>query len=403
MNRALTLCAVVVVALMIATPGLAQMPKVSVYFDAAYTQTEMDCPGPSLDTLYVVAENFGTFINGLEFKIQYPPQMIWLADLPAVVNPYAFAIGNSPTGASLGWALPQNGFIPLCAMRVLILWNCVDCSSANGLVQVMKHPATNFLGAAEFGTGVLIDAEGSTAVVCPRPMKMDIKPGSCPNAFNKKLFDFARGENPKKGGVLPVAILGEAGFDVSLIDPSSIRLEGVEPLSQGGGPKIQDVSTPVADNSDCECTTDGPDGFDDLNMKFSAQEVAAAIGPGDGDRELTMTFDYNGVPYSATDCIHVIGKEFKPNVPMPEGISVSIFPNPFNPMARVKFALPETQPVRLAIYTVTGELVEVLHKGVKEAGEHVMEWDASGHPSGVYFVRLEGSNASVVKRIVFLK
>ncbi|MHC4725285.1 MAG: hypothetical protein ACYS9V_13755 [Planctomycetota bacterium] len=54
------------------------------------------------------------------------------------------------------------------------------------------------------------------------PVSIDIKPGSCPNPLNI---------NSK--GVLPVAILGTGDFDVQEIDPASIRLADVVPLSAG--------------------------------------------------------------------------------------------------------------------------------------------------------------------------
>jgi len=48
---------------------------------------------------------------------------------------------------------------------------------------------------------------------------VDIEPGSCPNPLNVK-----------SKGALPSAVLGRAGFDVTTIDPATIRLsrDGVE-------------------------------------------------------------------------------------------------------------------------------------------------------------------------------
>lgn len=47
---------------------------------------------------------------------------------------------------------------------------------------------------------------------------LDIRPGSCPNPFNVKVFDFLGSGNENKGGVLPVAILGSDELDVRDID-----------------------------------------------------------------------------------------------------------------------------------------------------------------------------------------
>ncbi|MGD8500457.1 MAG: hypothetical protein PVJ86_07400 [Phycisphaerales bacterium] len=122
---------------------------------------------------------------------------------------------------------------------------------------------------------------------------IDIKPGSCPNPLNL---------NSK--GVLPVAILGSEGFDVTTIDPDSILLEGVAPIRSS----YEDVSTPVSED-ECACTTEGPDGFLDLTLKFKTQEIVAAIGEvSDGDLlSLTLTGeDISGVSIEGTDCVVVI-------------------------------------------------------------------------------------------------
>ncbi len=115
-----------------------------------------------------------------------------------------------------------------------------------------------------------------TSLAC---VPIDIKPESCPNPLNVK-----------KKGVLPVAILGTADFDVTEVDPDTVRLglegeEGVPPLRWA----LEDVATPDDEPFDykencMDCTTDGPDGYLDLTLKFDAQEVVAALGPvEDGD------------------------------------------------------------------------------------------------------------------------
>ena len=100
------------------------------------------------------------------------------------------------------------------------------------------------------------------------PVPLDIKPGSCPNPINVK-----------SQGVLPVAVLGTADFDVNQIDPASITLEGVSPLRWD----LEDVSTPFEPyigKTDCEqdCNILGPDGIIDLTFKFDTQEVLDLLG-----------------------------------------------------------------------------------------------------------------------------
>jgi hypothetical protein len=138
-------------------------------------------------------------------------------------------------------------------------------------------------------------------------LALDIKPSSCPNPLN-----------PKSKGVLPVAVLGSEDFDVSNIDPASIRLkygddsEGVAPLRSS----LEDVATPVVNGNECQCNTAGPDGHTDLTVKFDTQQVLAAIGDvNSGDvLQLDLTGLLNdGTPIEGTDCIVVVGnfKAFK--------------------------------------------------------------------------------------------
>ena len=238
---------------------------------------------------------------------------------------------------------------------------------------------------------------------------LDIKPGSCPNSFNTKLFAYAQRPNMARGGVLPVAIIGTERFDVNDVDVSTIRLEGVEPLWQGGGPAVVDVGTTVDDRQDaCDCTEAGPDGIVDLQMKFNSVDIALAIGPGmhDEERLLTMTFTLlDGAPFEIRDCIRFVGNA--PRAPMMADLGSatlrSVFPNPFNPVTRIGYVLPEGGPVSLAVYDVRGRLVERLVTGVMPAGDHVAQWDAKANPSGIYFVRLQAGSSIANRKIILLK
>ncbi len=140
-------------------------------------------------------------------------------------------------------------------------------------------------------------------IIVPEPVievAVDIKPGSCPNPLNTK-----------SSGVLPVAILGTDDVNVFDIDPTSIRLAGVEPLRSG----YEDVATPVSDSNDCNCTEEGPDGFLDLTLKFKTQRIVEAIGDvNDGD---VLTLELTGVLFDpmpfethieGADCILVCGR-----------------------------------------------------------------------------------------------
>lgn len=129
-------------------------------------------------------------------------------------------------------------------------------------------------------------------------VSLDIHPTSCPNPLNVG-----------KNGVLPVAILGTEDFDASQVDPASVQLEGISPLRWA----IEDVTTPYEGElaDELSCTTEEADGYDDLTLKFDAQEVAAALGEvGDGDvLVLTLTGQlWDGTPITGEDVVIILEK-----------------------------------------------------------------------------------------------
>ena len=76
------------------------------------------------------------------------------------------------------------------------------------------------------------------------------------------------------------------------------------------------------------------------------------------------------------------------------------YPNPFNPSTTIAFQLEREAPVRLSVYNLQGELVEVLKNGIAAAGMNSVTWRASGYASGLYFYKLEVGKMSVVKKMI---
>ncbi|MCB2213277.1 T9SS type A sorting domain-containing protein [bacterium] len=76
-------------------------------------------------------------------------------------------------------------------------------------------------------------------------------------------------------------------------------------------------------------------------------------------------------------------------------IRVNTWPNPSNDRAVVTFDLPRAMPVEVAVYTVSGRLVSVLHSGPMAAGRQTIVWTGT-HPSGLYFLRLTAPGISPV-------
>jgi hypothetical protein len=82
------------------------------------------------------------------------------------------------------------------------------------------------------------------------------------------------------------------------------------------------------------------------------------------------------------------------------------YPNPFNPLTTIPYALAERSELSLRIFDILGREVSVLASGVQDAGEYQAHWDASGLPSGLYFCRLDAAGAKAyhaTQKLMLLK
>jgi len=116
---------------------------------------------------------------------------------------------------------------------------------------------------------------------------MDIKPGSCPNSINtnqKGLVSVAiLGEQKLGDALLEEAVVaeknrGEKKLDLREIKVESLKLNGVLSVKAD----FEDVATPYTgkisgERLADECHELGPDGFEDLVMKYETQALVKAI------------------------------------------------------------------------------------------------------------------------------
>jgi hypothetical protein len=79
------------------------------------------------------------------------------------------------------------------------------------------------------------------------------------------------------------------------------------------------------------------------------------------------------------------------------------YPNPFNPATAVSFQLSAVSEVTLRIYDMLGREVETLVNTQMATGTHVVRWDASRVPGGVYFIRLTAGSFAQTRRAVLVK
>jgi hypothetical protein len=79
------------------------------------------------------------------------------------------------------------------------------------------------------------------------------------------------------------------------------------------------------------------------------------------------------------------------------------FPNPFNPVTRLSFALPEALQVNLSVFDISGRRVVTLIDGWTDAGVHEVTFDASGLASGIYIYRFQAGVFNASGKMVMMK
>ncbi len=124
---------------------------------------------------------------------------------------------------------------------------------------------------------------------------LDIRPGQCPN-------DFICSEK----GLVTVAIAGTSTLNVSQIDRSSLRINGIAPKETA----VQDVTSPFSRvPSNCSnCIVGRTDGRKDLVLKFDIQQVGKTLGNVKTDQCIKISLTGNkttGQPLTGVDYITI--------------------------------------------------------------------------------------------------
>ena len=89
-------------------------------------------------------------------------------------------------------------------------------------------------------------------------------------------------------------------------------------------------------------------------------------------------------------------------------LSISSYPNPFNPSTTLRYTLPSKGRATIAVYDARGVRVATLSNEEKPAGSYTVPWDGRSDggdtvSSGVYFARVEFNGTTRAYKMVLLK
>ncbi len=161
------------------------------------------------------------------------------------------------------------------------------------------------------------------------------------------------------------------------------------------------------------------DGKDELFLTHEEQELGVytiMAQPGQSKlvipieirgRDASISIRYKGI----TSQGEVAGKMTRSmtieNIP-DEFVLYSNYPNPFNPITKIDYGLPEASNVQLIIYDILGREVTTLVNGMQEPGYKLITWhgtNAFGKKvgAGMYFYLIQAGDFRQVKKLVLLK
>ncbi|MFA6619063.1 MAG: T9SS type A sorting domain-containing protein [Candidatus Neomarinimicrobiota bacterium] len=79
------------------------------------------------------------------------------------------------------------------------------------------------------------------------------------------------------------------------------------------------------------------------------------------------------------------------------------YPNPFNPLTRISYGVPNSEKVNISLYDVSGKLISTLFNDIQQPGQHSIELDASGLPSGIYIYKMVAGEFTASSKMLLLK
>ncbi|MBN8706489.1 MAG: T9SS type A sorting domain-containing protein [Bacteroidetes bacterium] len=88
---------------------------------------------------------------------------------------------------------------------------------------------------------------------------------------------------------------------------------------------------------------------------------------------------------------------------VPGKMTISAYPNPFNPATLISYSIPQSGKVSLKVFDLLGRQVGILTEEIKPAGTHLIPFRGDDLASGIYLVRMESGNKTESVKVILLK
>ncbi|MBE2216795.1 MAG: SBBP repeat-containing protein [Ignavibacteria bacterium] len=81
------------------------------------------------------------------------------------------------------------------------------------------------------------------------------------------------------------------------------------------------------------------------------------------------------------------------------------YPNPFNPVCKIKFSIPsgKKRHINITLYNSLGQRITCLVNEVLKAGTYETEWNGKDYSSGIYYYVMKAESFLTTKKMILLK
>ncbi|HPD66661.1 MAG TPA: T9SS type A sorting domain-containing protein [Ignavibacteriales bacterium] len=122
-------------------------------------------------------------------------------------------------------------------------------------------------------------------------------------------------------------------------------------------------------------------------------ELQIPQGNGNGDIETTEFFELNLTQPTSNETSTII-KNY---------LTISSYPNPFNPATRIKYHIPLNGNVKVEIYNNLGEKISTLADRYHTAGEYTINFDAKDLGTGIYYAVVKMEKQIKTHKLMLIK
>ena len=81
----------------------------------------------------------------------------------------------------------------------------------------------------------------------------------------------------------------------------------------------------------------------------------------------------------------------------------SPYPNPFNNKLTIPIEIKKYGNIRVEIFNISGQLLDVIHEGPMLKGNHELNWNANNYSSGLYIIQISLNNKTKHEKTILLK